>query len=190
MDIKRIEKYKKQVIELQELKDRYAYDYKSVSELYWPRYDQIKKKLKDRSYMIGLCICLLAVISFSTIFGGLKNEYLIGGCFGITGILLTLAIIYFLKMRKIAKAFHAEWKVEEKKLEDIQNNIRTLHDDMVEEILRIICFNKYHYNDNEVDINEWDKNYSLVREEVMKETSDSLAYEDVLGYFTSWVENF
>ena len=140
--------------------------------------------------MIGLCICLLAVISFSTIFGGLKNEYLIGGCFGITGILLTLAIIYFLKMRKIAKAFHAEWKVEEKKLEDIQNNIRTLHDDMVEEILRIICFNKYHYNDNEVDINEWDKNYSLVREEVMKETSDSLAYEDVLGYFTLWVENF
>ena len=98
MDIKRIEKYKKQVVELQELKDRYAYDYKIVSELYWPRYDQIKKKLKDRSYMIGLCICLLAVISFSTIFGGLKNEYLIGGCFGITGILLTLAIIYFLKM--------------------------------------------------------------------------------------------
>ena len=190
MDIKRIEKYKKQVVELQELKDRYAYDYKIVSELYWPRYDQIKKKLKDRSYMIGLCICLLAVISFSTIFGGLKNEYLIGGCFGITGILLTLAIIYFLKMRKIAKAFHAEWKVEENKLDDIQNNIRTLHDDMVEEILRIICFNKYHYNDSEVDINEWDMNYSKVREEVLTETSYSLAYEDVLGYFNLWVEKF
>ncbi len=92
-EIKRNEKYKEQVVRLHNLKDKYAVDYKAVSEAYWPIFDQTKKRIKNKIYLIGICICLLVVLTVYFILGGLKNEYLIGGLYAICLALLVLAII-------------------------------------------------------------------------------------------------
>ena len=56
----------------------------------------------------------------------------------------------------------------------------------------IICYNTYHYDENskDVNLNDWDKNYQHVREEILQATSDSLAYDDVVAYFDEWVDKF
>lgn len=191
-DIKRNEKYKEQVTRLHNLKDQYAIDYKSVSEAYWPIYDQTKKRIKNKKYLIGLCICLLAVLTVYCLLEGLKNEYLIGGLYGICVILLALSIFGYIRSDKLAKEFFKDWESQNKKLSDMQEEIKTLCDELVEEMIMIICYNTYHYDENakDVDLNEWDKNYQKVREEILKATSDSLAYDDVVSYFEEWVENF
>lgn len=190
MKIKRNERYKEQLIELQALKDKYSSDYKAVSEAYWPVYDQLKKRVKDRTFLIGVCICILVVLTFTVIFGGIKNEYLLGGSYVISGGLLALAIIRFIKLNKIVKEFNQEFQARNKEIENLQEQIRTLYDDMVEEMMMIICYNTYHYDDDEVDINEWDENYSKLREKVLEETANSLAYEDVVSVYNRWVEDF
>lgn len=189
-EIKRNKKYKEKTTRLQSLKDEYAASYKAISEAYWPIYDQTKKEIKNKIYKIGLCICLILIVTVCYILDGLKNEYLIGGCYGISCILLALAVISYLRTNREAKAFFSEWNGQNKKLKDIQEEIKNLCDDLVEEMLMIICYNTYHYNDDDVDLNEWDNNYQTVRNEILNETSDSLAYDDVLSYFENWVEKF
>lgn len=191
-EIKRNEKYKEQVVRLHNLKDKYAVDYKAVSEAYWPIFDQTKKRIKNKIYLIGICICLLVVLTVYFILGGLKNEYLIGGLYAICLALLVLAIISYKKTDNAAKDFFKEWNEKNKELYDMQEEIKTLCDDLVEEMIMIICYNTYHYDDNskDVNLNDWDKNYQHVREEILQATSDSLAYDDVVAYFDEWVDKF
>ncbi len=41
----------------------------------------------------------------------------------------------------------------------MQEEIKTLCDDLVEEMIMIICYNTYHYDENskDVNLNDWDK---------------------------------
>ena len=166
-EIKRNEKYKEQVVRLHNLKDKYAVDYKAVSEAYWPIFDQTKKRIKNKIYLIG-------------------------GLYAICLALLVLAIISYKKTDNAAKDFFKEWNEKNKELHDMQEEIKTLCDDLVEEMIMIICYNTYHYDDNskDVNLNDWDKNYQHVREEILQATSDSLAYDDVVAYFDEWVDKF
>ena len=95
---------------------------------------------------------------------------------------------FLIKLKKLLK----EWNEKNKELHDMQEEIKTLCDDLVEEMIMIICYNTYHYDENskDVNLNDWDKNYQHVREEILQATSDSLAYDDVVAYFDEWVDKF
>lgn len=190
MQIKNNQKYKEQTIELRNLQEEYSQKYKDASEKYWPVYDQFKRKTKNCSYFMGAAICLIAVVTFCVILRGLRNEYLIAASYVLSVGIFIFTIILYARNYKKFNAFNKEWTTINNDLENIQNKIRVLHDDMVEEMIRIICFNKYHYNDEKVDINEWDQNYQKVREDILKETSQSLVFDDVRTYFENWSEKF
>lgn len=185
MEIKKNERYKEQTSRLIVLKDEYALKYNAVSVVYWPEYDRYKLAMKNRIYMITLTIIFVVLVSVWVIFEGIRNEYLIGGAYAISVGSLVWAILAFRRKKKERDEFMKEFNAQNKEVEDISNEIKSLRDSMVEEMIMIMCYNDYHYDGN---MDNWETNYEIVRKKVLEETSDSLAYDDVLSYFNAWIE--
>ena len=185
MELKRYEKYKELHSRMIVLKDEYALKYQAISEVYWPRYDQHKKARKNRIYLISVCTILVVLVSVWVILEGIRNEYLIGGAYLITLGLLLWAILAYVKKEKERKLFMKEWEKENAEIKRMTDEIKELGDSMVEEMLMIMCYNDYHYDGN---MDGWEENYEKVRNKVLKETSESLAYDDVTLIFNDWVE--
>ena len=186
MDFKRNEKYVEQRARMTVLKDEYALKYQAVSEVYWPRYDRYKKAMKDRVYLIVCASILVVLVTVWVILGGIRNEYLIGASYLVSGGLLAWAIIACVKKNKERLFFMKEWEKENAEVKAISDEIKELGDSMVEEMLMIICYNDYHYDGN---MDNWEDDYQKVHDEVLRATGESLAYSDVLEYFNDWVES-
>ncbi len=184
MDFKRNEKYLEQSARMVVLKDDYALKYQAVSLVYWPRYDRYKKSMKDHIYLIVVTSILVVLVTVWVILEGLKNEYLIGAAYLLTGGLLAWAIIAFIKKNKERLAFMKEWEKENNEVKAISDEIKELGDSMVEEMIMIMCYNDYHYDGN---MESWEEDYEKVRSDVLSKTGESLAYDDVLEYFNNWV---
>ena len=186
MEFKRNEKYVEQRARMTVLKDEYALKYQAVSEVYWPRYDRYKKAMKDRVYLIVCASILVVLVTVWVILGGIRNEYLIGASYLVSGGLLAWAIIACTKKNKERLFFMKEWEKENAEVKAISDEIKELGDSMVEEMLMIICYNDYHYDGN---MKNWEDDYQKVHDEVLRATGESLAYSDVLEYFNNWVES-
>ncbi len=187
--IKANQKYKEQCVKLNDLKDKYSQEYKAVSEVYWPKYDQNKKKIKDNRYIIGVFICMLVVETMLVIFEALRNEYLIGAVYAITIGLLVYGIIKYILLMKKVKVFSIEWEKKNKGLKDMQDSIKSLSDEMVEEMIMIMCLNDNHYEEIKND-EKWKEDYQNTKDKVLEETANSLAYDDVVLVFNNWVDRF
>lgn len=194
MEIRKNEKLKKYEIELIKLKDYYSIEYNALTTYFWPIIAQNKKSLKNQIYYTGMMICLLVFITGIILLGGVKNEYLLWGSIAACVILITVGAIItritLVKKKKIAD----EWAEGNQKVQTIQEEISEITAKAVGEIPYVICYSE-NYDDlmsgklNEKS-NEWQVLLEQEKQKMLEYTAGSLAYEDAMGYYNHWADNF
>ncbi|MDD3170703.1 MAG: hypothetical protein PHO86_00045 [Bacilli bacterium] len=194
MEIRKNEKLREYVVEMSQLKELYSSEYNTVTSYFWPIVAKNKKALKDRIYYTGAMTCLLIFIIVVILLGGLKNEYLIWGSIIISLLLIGIGVFLSIKSAKEKKQIYEEWEKNNKKIYDIQDRIHQVTIDAAIEIPYVICYSK-NYDDIikgklVVGSEEWNNLLEATKQEMLDDTAGSTAYEDVIGYYNTWSDNF
>jgi hypothetical protein len=194
MEIKKNEKLREYGIEMSQLKDHYSKEYHTITSYFWPMIAQNKKRLKDQIYYTGAMICLLVFIVVVILLGGLKNEYLLWGSLIFCFILIGIGVVITTRTIKKQKMTMEEWEKNNKKIQEIQEKIQETTIKAVIEIPYVIFYSE-HYEEIVMgklkeNSGEWHKLIEQEKQKMLENTAGSMAYDDVIGYYNHWADNF
>ena len=86
-----------------------------------------------------------------------------------------------------------EWEKNNKKVQEIQEKIQEITMKVAEEIPYVIFYSE-HYEDilaSKIKKNskEWNELIEQEKQKMLEYTAESLAYDDVIGYYNYWADN-
>jgi len=194
MEIRKNEKLREYQVEMLQLKDYYSREYHTITSYYWPIIAQNKKSLKNRIYYTGAMICMLIFFVVVILLGGFKNEYLLWGSLAFSITLIGIGVIVTIKTLKNKKKIAEEWEKNNKKVQEIQENIQTIAMKAAEEIPYVIFYSEYYQDIISKKLlensQEWKDLIEQEKQKMLDYTSGSMAYDDVIGYYNHWADNF
>ncbi len=193
MEIRENKKLREYESDMLQLKDYYSREYNTITSYFWPIIAQNKKKIKDQIYYTGAMICLLIFIVVVILLGGIKNEYLLWGSIVFSLILIGIGVIVTTRTLKRKKMVLEEWEKNNKKVQEIQEKIQEITMKVAEEIPYVIFYSE-HYEDilaSKIKKNskEWNELIEQEKQKMLEYTAESLAYDDVIGYYNYWADN-
>lgn len=194
MEIRKNEKLREYEVEMLQLKDHYSREYHTITSYYWPIIAQNKKSLKNQIYYTGAMICMLVFFVVIILLGGLKNEYLLWGSIVFSLVLIGVGVIVTTKTLKKKKIITEEWDKNNKKVQEIQEKIHMVAIKATEEIPYVIFYSE-HYEDIiskklQENSEEWKNLIEQEKQKMLDYTAGSMAYNDVIGYYNHWSDNF
>ena len=194
MDILKNEMLKKYIAQMSLLKDDYSKESNTVNSYFWPLIAQNNRQLKNQLYYTGSMGCLLVLVVVIILLGGIKNEYLLWGSIAICVALIMAGVIVTSKTFKKKKIINIEWENNNKKVLKIKEEIQNVTKKAMDEVCYIICYNENidKIKNNELDEKSlvWQNLLQNVKEKMNNYTQNSDAYEDVIGYYDYWANEF
>lgn len=149
------------------LKNEYTKELNTVNHYYWPLIAASEKKYGNLKWYLTLSICLEAAIIICLLFFEVTNPYWIVG-FNVIGVaIMTLVAIFFKRHKKRHLKLKKEWDnalIPSNKLKDELTNEMNVGAEMM------LTFFKENYDND-------------IKDEI------GTSYEDVLSYYSHWVDN-
>ena len=192
MEIRKNEKLREYQVEMLQLKDYYSREYHTITSYYWPIIAQNKKSLKT-GFIIPVDDMYAHFLLLSFSLEGLKMNIFYGKpCFSIT--LIGIGVIVTIKALKNKKKIAEEWEKNNKKVQEIQENIQAIAMKAAEEIPYVIFYSEYYQDIISKKLlensQEWKDLIEQEKQKMLDYTSGSMAYDDVIGYYNHWADNF
>lgn len=184
-------KYK---IKIEALQEQFAKELDNLNRLYSPVSAKLKLKRKNRLYVFGLTICLLAFLIVVTIANGIDYQGLLITCYLLNFALMGLLYYLFYKVDKDLKETTKDWDFQHNNLLEQRQELNELLEKAKEEIFKVIVETKYHNEleelrkENQIrKIEDFFKSHiNKIREEVYSDIGKNASNEDVLIYYEKW----
>ena len=188
----------KNLVIINELKDKFIEDLNSLNTEYSPLFFGLKKDRENLLYVIGVVGILIVIATFLSFLGPSTIGYIV---YLFHAILWTVLIISLVKLKKVNqnyKKIKEEWELRHTKVCQYKDEANKIYDISKDEVFKVIAYNTNKEDlDNKINTmtnNQYQKHYDKLIEDTKKiifqSIGNSATSEDIVKYYEEWAKKF